>query len=97
MKVTSIRLLGRRWFQKSYGNTYHTCEVWVNDELVHKCPFAYGYGSQYAQSAQDWLDKNGYLPGMCSNNMNETLWRYCVRKNITLTNQVIDVHHRKDL
>ncbi len=98
-KVKSIRLLGRRWFQKTFGNTYHTCEIWINDELIHTCPYAYGYGSQYRQSAEAWLDENGYLRELehYSNSLNEPLWHYCERKNIVLTDQVIDVQRKKDL
>ena len=29
-KIKTIRFLGARWFQKTYGNTYHKVKVYVN-------------------------------------------------------------------
>jgi hypothetical protein len=97
MKVKSIRLLGKRWFQRTHGNTYHTVEIWIDNELIHKTERAYGYGSQYNQTAQDWLHDNGHLPGLEVYNFGgkEPLHCYCRRKNIAFVDQVIDVDRKK--
>lgn len=58
-----ITIIGRRWFQKTYGNTYHTVEVYVNGELVEKSPETYGYDSQYVQTAHEILNKSGHFKG----------------------------------
>ena len=54
---------GRRWFQKTYGNTYHT--VTITDlktgEVIHKSKEEYGYGDHYRQTAKEWLIKQGLL------------------------------------
>lgn len=55
----SIQIVGRKWFQTTYGNTYHSVMVYVNDEKLTK-DFEYGYGNQYVQTAHDLLKKNGY-------------------------------------
>jgi len=60
-KFKSLEIYGRRWFQRTYGNTYHTAEIIIDDKLVHKTPKQYGYGEGYVQSAREWLVKNGYL------------------------------------
>lgn len=51
---------GRRWFDKLYGNTYHT--VYITDvttnNIIYESPMTYGYGSQWQQTAYDWLVKH---------------------------------------
>lgn len=58
-----VRISARRWFQRSYGNTYHSVDVWVGDNFVGQVPFTYGYGEQYLQTAHDILVKAGYFAG----------------------------------
>lgn len=58
-EIEAAHVTARRWFQKSYGNTYHSVVVsilvkgdvnWM-DLAVE--PFVYGYGQQYEQTALD--------------------------------------------
>ena len=97
MKLLHIH--GRRWFERVNGNTYHTCEIWVDGDHVHKVPFTYGYGSQYEQSAQDWLVKNGYFPGMERRKWGGypcmSIW--CRDHGIKYVNEVDDVARKRDL
>lgn len=95
----TIQIHGRRWFQPTYGNTYHTCDIWVNEEHVHKVPYQYGYGSQYEQSATEWLEQNGYLPGLKQNphGGTEPLRMWCERNEFKLINEVTDVKRKRDL
>jgi len=58
--LMNIEIHGKRWFQKTYGNTYHTARIYVGDELVVTTPIHYGYGDQYLQTAKEWLQRNGY-------------------------------------
>jgi hypothetical protein len=58
----TLHISGRRWFQKTYGNTYHTASIYINGQLVHKTPMEYGYGDMYLQTAVDWLKEHGHLP-----------------------------------
>jgi hypothetical protein len=61
-KGDKVEIVGKRWFQKSYGNTYHTTKVYVNDRLIGETDdYVYGYGDQYLQTGLDILFKH-YLP-----------------------------------
>jgi hypothetical protein len=53
-----IHITARRWFQKTYGNTYHSVKVYIDGELVGHVPFTYGYGSQYEQTALEIIAKH---------------------------------------
>lgn len=58
-KIESMRIEAKRWFQRSYGNTYHTVKVFVNDEVL-RSDITYGYGDHYLQTAAELLKANGY-------------------------------------
>ena len=58
-KVNNITISGRRWFDKSGGNTYHSVDVYVNGKHVGREPFAYGYDEGYLQTAHKLLQKAG--------------------------------------
>lgn len=59
-KINTLEIIGRRWFQKSYGSTYHTVTVIVNGEEL-KSGITYGYGSHYLTTAAELLKTNGYV------------------------------------
>lgn len=98
-KPRVIHIHGRRWFERTNGNTYHTCDIWVDGEHVHKIPFQYGYGSQYEWSAAEWLENNGYMPGRShhANGGGDSLCRYCDEHGIKCVTEVDDVPRKKDL
>lgn len=58
-KINTLEVIGKRWFQKSYGNTYHTTTIIVNGEEI-KSGIKYGYENAYLQTAADLLRANGY-------------------------------------
>ena len=58
-KIESMRIEAKRWFQRSYGNTYHTVKVFVNGEVL-KSDITYGYENHYLQTAAELLKANGY-------------------------------------
>ena len=97
IKVKSITILGRRWFQKTYGNTYHTAEIFVNGQRVHKTEEQYGYGEQYMQTAQEWLEKFGYIPKQKREGYYEPLFAYRDRGLFELSYSCADVRREKDL
>ena len=89
----SLEIIGRRWFQRTHGNTYHTAEIVLDGKTVHKTPKEYGYGEQYVASARDWLVENGYLPKRW---LIEQLWH--LRDNgIQYSAHAIDVKRERDL
>lgn len=95
----SITIIGRKWFQKSYGNTYHTAQIMVNGVTVHKTKRHYGYEDQYVETATEWLEKNSYIPKReRKNGGHKTLWRICKDDlNIPFEYYAIAVNRQKDL
>jgi hypothetical protein len=59
-QVDSVTITGRRWFQRSYGNTYHTACILFGQGVRAHLPKEYGYGDQWRQTARDWLRANGF-------------------------------------
>ncbi len=55
----SINIDARRWFDKQWGNTYHSVSVSVDGNHIGIIPFASGYGEQYLQSALTLLQGAG--------------------------------------
>ena len=99
-KTKSITLYGRRWFQKTYGNTYHTVSIYVNGENVHNTEPEYGYGDQWEYTASEWLYENGYTPGVEDGphgGLTPCLWRYCEENGIEYVRGVCDVSRERDL
>ena len=99
-KMSVVTLIGRRWFQRTYGNTYHSVAIYVDGKCVNTIPFAYGYGDQYEWNAWEWLEANGYAPGREHSKTSgwiEPPWCYCERMGIMYTRTVSDVARRKDL
>lgn len=97
--MNSLVIIGRRWFDKVNGNTYHSVCVLVDGEEVGRVPFAYGYGSQYEQSAAELLYKLDLLPSD-----SERSWRncwplslHCRNNGIAYHSEVADVARKRDL
>ena len=91
---SSIHIHGRRWFERTNGNTYHRTRIYVDGEHVHTTPFAYGYGHHYATTAQQWLAANGYLPA----DRDSTCLAYiCDDLGIAFIDEVDDFPRKRDL
>ena len=95
-KPKVIHVHGRRWFQKSYGNTYHIYSISIDGEHVFKSERTYGYDSQYSWNAFQWLKENKYL------NPPEDLQYACMsivcrEMGIILIDTVQDVPRQRDL
>jgi hypothetical protein len=101
VKVESIHLFARRWLDFSCGITYHTCEIWVNDCVVHKMPITEGYGDQWEWNASKWLTDNSWLD--CRTEVLFDHKRFylirtiCSKHGINYKNTVVDVERRKNL
>jgi len=59
-KLYSVYVIGRLWMNKN-GNTYHTSQIIVNGQNVHKTDKTYGYGDQFLSTAEEWLIENNYI------------------------------------
>lgn len=97
--MKSLVLIGRRWFQRLYGNTYHSVTIHVDGKRVNKIPFSYGYGDQWEWNAWEWLEANGYAPKRehHANGSAEPPWVYCERMGIKYMRTVSDVGRKRDL
>jgi hypothetical protein len=103
-KVQSVQVHGRRWFQRSYGNTYHSAlvRVYLEGESVPRelvLPRAYGYGDHYLQRAADELERAGYMPGRehYAHGGAEPAWQYFRAREIPFHYEALDVPRQKDL
>lgn len=87
-KIRTLKIEGKRWFQRSYGNTYHVVRVVVNNEVLIS-EITYGYENAYLQSAAQLLKENNYdIP---KNNSE------AYSKMAHSEHSVIDVKRKKDL
>lgn len=89
-KSDVVTIEGRRWFEKTNGNTYHSCDLIVNNEVIDRVSFTYGYGDQYRQTGRELLAMHYDTPL----NSTSTHWDekpYNIRYNVT------DVQRKKDL
>ena len=92
-QIKTIEIEARRWFQKSYGNTFHSVMVCVNDKILEN-GFQYGYGDQFFQTAGELLLNAGYeIPD------NNPYWlnSLTLRETLHGTYSVMDVDRKKDL
>ena len=92
--IESITVIGKRWFDKIYGNTYHTANILVNGDIVGNIPFNYGYGDMYIQNASKWLQDHKYIE---SDRDYIPLSVYCRENGIVYHSFVTDVTRKKDL
>jgi hypothetical protein len=100
ISVDSITVVGRLWFNRGQGNTYHSAEILVNGRPVHKIPYEYGYGNQYEESAAEWLEASGFMPGRKrspNTGGRESLRLYCERHDVAYSSSSTDVSRKKDL
>ncbi len=97
-KIKSITIIGKRYFDNN-GNTYHSSEIYLNNEFYKKIDFHYGYGDHYIQSAYQLLIADKILKDVkkFENGNYEMFWAYCDRKNIKRITSVADVKRKKDL
>ena len=58
--IKSLFIIGRRWFARLYGNTYHKTYITINGQSVES-EETYGYGDQYLQTAHELLHLFGSL------------------------------------
>lgn len=66
-KIEMLEVTAKRWYQRSYGNTYHVVKVIVNGDTVLKSGVTYGYENHYLTTAAKLLRDNGY--NIPNNNM----------------------------
>lgn len=93
----SIIIIGRRWFEKTTGNTYHTTRIYLDCEEIGTTEIQYGYGDQYLWTAFEWLEENGHIARNTPGGRTEPPWVYCERVGCKLSYSLTEVGRRKDL
>jgi hypothetical protein len=82
MKVKTIDINCKEWFDKVNGNSYFSGSVTVNygmdDAKSFDIPFQYGYGDCYEYTGFDVLEKNGIIK---RDHPHDT-WRFCNENGI---------------
>ena len=98
-KPKSVSIIGRRWFNRGPGNTYHSVKAVVDGEVKAAVDFAYGYGDQYLETGWTALEKAGAVPVRPRNERGNTpaVWAWCEEQGIALHYEAADVSRRKDL
>lgn len=65
MKVKTIDIQAKEWFDKINGNSYFSAVITLNFGLKNqkqfKLPFQYGYGDSYKDKAIDLLKNEGLI------------------------------------
>lgn len=59
-KINTLEISAKRWFQKSFGNTYHVVKAVVNEEEVVISDICYGYDNHFLTTAANLLRNKGY-------------------------------------
>ena len=57
-----VVVIGKRWFERVNGNTYHSCYVSVNGEPAGENKFEYGYGNQWEYTGLSLLKLHYKVP-----------------------------------
>jgi hypothetical protein len=98
MKIKTIDINAREWFDKINGNSYFSGDITLNygakTQKDIKMPFQYGYGEQYIQESYSRLIKDGYI---LESDSNISLSRYCRDKNIILRTNKQENCKKRDL
>ena len=89
MKIKTIDVSVKEWFDKANGNSYFSGNISINfgmkTEQDVALPFQYGYGEHYVDMANQKLIHEGIIKGERNNNGSYyPLWQYCKDNNITL-------------
>ena len=82
MKIKTIDITAKEWFDKINGNSYFAGIVTINygmkSQKQFTIPFQYGYEDHYVQAAQKVLEEKGIIKMP----KNEVFWRFCEENKI---------------
>jgi hypothetical protein len=60
--VNKLELLGRKWFERTNGNTYFSSVALHNGVEVARIDFEYGYGDQWLYEITKAIKTEGFEP-----------------------------------
>ncbi len=101
-KGAIINIAGRRWFDRVYGNTYHSVYIHIIDgkrEYSFSVPFKYGYDDQYKYTAMDeiWEHLRPCQTYNTKLRKDGFLFFWQLRDFYRVITNVTDVQRKKDL
>lgn len=96
-QIHTISITGRRWFQRSYGNTYFSAVAHVNGKEAARIDYEYGYGDQYLQRIAEELIQSGAIPPNTERKALTWYLRDLCQAPGGFTYSVVDVDRKKDL
>lgn len=95
----TLHIEGRRWFERTNGNTYHSVRIFKDGEQIATLPFRYGYDDQYIETALEWLHAEEIINRgeQRENGTWPTSGTFGLREHLGATHSVIDVSRKRDL
>ena len=97
MKIKTIDVNAKEWFDKVNGNSYFAGTITINygmkGEETFLMPYQYGYGSSYEQEAKAILTQFNKISGRWS----QPLSMYCRENNIIYRSSIIDKCKKREL
>ena len=83
MKIKTIDITAKEWFDRVNGNSYFSAIVTLNYGMKNSksiaLPFQYGYDDHYKTVALEEMQKQKLIT-----KTNNPLWRFCGENNIIL-------------
>ncbi len=97
--MKTLIINARRWFQRTYGNTYFSGELLLDGEELVNIDFQYGYGGHCTHELINKAIKEGKLPAklVYDNGCCESNWVYFERLGYKVIENIVDVQRKKDL
>lgn len=88
IKVRTIDIHAKEWFDKVNGNSYFAAHVTLNyglpGETTFNIPFKYGYGDYYVQASTKMLQEKGVIKTIDNNKTFVSLRQMCHEHGIVL-------------
>ena len=81
-----INIIVKKWFDKTYGNTYHSIQFELNNKTFHSGR-TYGYERQYEQTFKDMFKKEFKRRNFNLYNARYIVMDNCLKRELdTITN-----------
>ena len=91
--MTTVKVSVNRWFQKSYGNTYHKLYI-VGAGIVAQSGIEYGYGDAWLLTLCDTLSSEGAISPRPEG---KSPLQWLRDSGIDVESIVVDVPRKRDL
>jgi len=89
----NLKIVAKRWFQRSAGNTYHSVNITVDDKQHFYSGIHYGYDEQWKTTATELLNKN-----LGTNYEREQIFHSLYKlPELNVLDVCVDVQREKDL